>query len=199
MESEHPLTFAQEVMAIPEGEYLEKCFACSTCVSRCLVQQKIEPDYNPRRLLHLVIMGMQDAAYENPTTWLCSSCDLCYPACPQEIHISGVINAVRQLALEAGYLPIIQAARVNQKTCVGCGLCEQVCPYQAISLVKLNIPFRDKETSVAQVNPDKCMGCGLCESVCRSTSIELTQPTSSESVIDTIHKWIQQSRKEVEA
>ena len=68
-----------------------------------MIQQKLEPEYNPRRLLRMVMMDMREEAFKSPTTWLCSACDLCYPACPQEIHISGVIGAVKQLAVEAGY------------------------------------------------------------------------------------------------
>ena len=98
----HPNTvnaFAEEVKAIPGGEYLEMCFSCGTCVSKCMVQQKVEPDFNPRRLLKLVMMEMREEAYGSPTTWLCSSCDLCYPACPQKIHISGVITALKKIAV----------------------------------------------------------------------------------------------------
>ena len=97
------ITFADQVRAIPGGENVEMCYSCGTCVSKCMIQQKLEPEYNPRRLLRQVMMDMQTEAFENPTTWLCSKCDLCYPACPQQIHISGVIGAVKQLAVEAGY------------------------------------------------------------------------------------------------
>lgn len=197
MESEKPLTFADQVRAIPGGENLDMCYSCGTCASRCLIQQKLEPEYNPRRLLHLVMLGKREEAFQSPTTWLCSACDLCYSACPQEIHISGVINAVRQLALEAGYKPVIQAARVNQKTCVGCGLCEQACPYDAITLAKVNVPFRGKDLNIAQVDADKCMGCGLCASVCRSTSIELVSPLDNEKFIGDIHQWMMKSSVEV--
>ena len=79
--SEQSETFADRVRAIPGGEHLEMCYSCGTCVSKCMIQQKIEPDYNPRRLLRMVMMGMENEAYASPTTWHCSECDLCYPAC----------------------------------------------------------------------------------------------------------------------
>ena len=199
MESERPLTFADEVRSVPGGEHLDRCYSCGTCVSRCLIQQKLEPDYNPRRLLRMVMLDMREEAFQSPTTWLCSACDLCYTACPQEIHISSVINAVKHLAVEAGYQPVIQSAKVNAQTCVGCGLCEQACPYEAITLEKTNVPFRGKEMTIAQVNAEKCMACGLCASVCRSASIELAAAAPSEEFIEDIHSWMMKQRREVAA
>ncbi len=41
---------ANEIRAIPGGENLEMCYSCGTCTSKCMIQQKLEPEYNPRRL-----------------------------------------------------------------------------------------------------------------------------------------------------
>lgn len=163
----HPIgvkTFAEEVKAIPGGEYLEKCYACGTCVSKCMIQQKVEPDYNPRRLLHMVMMGMREEAYSSPTTWMCSECDLCYAACPQEIHISQVIAAVKQLAIEAGYTSPLVPVAVDEDLCSGCGICVMVCPYQAPSLFEKEID--GKTDRFSQVDSNKCMGCGTCVAAC---------------------------------
>ncbi len=119
-----------------------------------------------------------------------------YTACPQEIHLSSVINAVKHLAVEAGYEPVVQTAKVNPQTCVGCGLCAQACPYEAITLEKTNVPFRGKELTIAQVNTEKCMACGLCASVCRSTSIELAAAVSSEAFIEDLQHWMMKSSQE---
>ena len=82
MESERPLTFAEQVRAIPGGEHLDMCYSCGTCVSRCLIQQKLEPEYNPRRLLRMVMLEMREEAFESPTTWLCSACVTCATRLP---------------------------------------------------------------------------------------------------------------------
>ena len=121
--SEKPLSFSDQVRTLPGGEYLELCYSCGTCTSKCMVQQKIEPTYNPRRLIRKAIFDLREEAFDDLTTWLCSQCDLCYSACPQEIHISSILLAVRDLAIQAGKKSPISAARVNEKTCVGCGLC----------------------------------------------------------------------------
>jgi ferredoxin len=129
-----------------------------------MIQQKVEPEYNPRRLMRMVMMDMREAAFESPTTWLCSACDLCYPACPQEIHISGVIGAVKELAVEAGYSSPLETVSVDEDACSGCGICVLACPYEAPHLVEKEVNgLMDR---VSEVDTDKCMGCGTCVAAC---------------------------------
>jgi coenzyme F420-reducing hydrogenase delta subunit/heterodisulfide reductase subunit C len=157
-------SFADQVRAIPGGEHLDVCFACGTCVSKCMIQQKVEPQYNPRKLIRQVMMGMQEEAFKNPTTWLCSGCDLCYPACPQEIHISEVIAAVKQLAVEAGHSSPLETVSVDEALCAGCGICTMACPYEAPKLVEKKV--NGQMDRIAEVDANKCMGCGTCVGAC---------------------------------
>ncbi|MFZ3150568.1 MAG: hydrogenase iron-sulfur subunit [Anaerolineaceae bacterium] len=163
----HPIlttTFADEVRAIPGGENLEMCFSCGTCTAKCLIQQKLESEYNPRRLLRLVMMDMREEAFQSPTTWMCSKCDLCYPACPQKIHISGVIAAVKQLAVEAGYTSPLPTVKVDESKCAGCAICVMACPYEAPRLIEKELDgVMDR---FAEVDQNKCMGCGICVAAC---------------------------------
>jgi coenzyme F420-reducing hydrogenase delta subunit/Pyruvate/2-oxoacid:ferredoxin oxidoreductase delta subunit len=129
-----------------------------------MIQQKIEPEYNPRRLLRMVMMGMEDEAFASPTTWHCSECDLCYPACPQEIHISGVIGAVRQLAIEAGYESPLETVTVDEDKCSGCGICVMVCPYEAPHLIEKEVD--GEMDTFSEVDANICRGCGTCVAAC---------------------------------
>lgn len=182
-------TFANHVRAIPGGEYLEMCYSCGTCVSKCMVQQKSDPDYNPRRLIRKAVLGLDKEAFSDVTTWLCTACDLCYPACPQKIHISGVILAVRELAKQTGKTSPVKTARVNEQTCVACGLCAEACPYEAIQLAEKKVPNRGMIT-VAQVDAGKCMACGLCGAVCRSTSIGIEEDFSDDTLMTGLWRWL---------
>jgi coenzyme F420-reducing hydrogenase delta subunit/heterodisulfide reductase subunit C len=164
MENNQPLSFTAEVKGIPGGEHLEMCYSCGTCVSKCMIQQKLEPEYNPRRLLRMVMMDMRDEAFESPTTWLCSACDLCYPACPQEIHISGVIGAVKQLAVEAGHESPLETVVVDEALCSGCGICVMTCPYEAPHLIEKEV--NGVMDRFSEVTVEKCMGCGMCVAAC---------------------------------
>ncbi|MBN1103260.1 MAG: CoB--CoM heterodisulfide reductase iron-sulfur subunit A family protein [Deltaproteobacteria bacterium] len=54
--------------------------------------------------------------------------------------------------------------RVTARRCSGCGLCVQVCPYQAVTL---------GEEGFAVVNQALCKGCGVCVASCRSGALDL--------------------------
>jgi heterodisulfide reductase subunit C len=185
-------SFADRVRAIPGGEHLYMCYSCGTCVGKCPIQSTGELTYNPRRLIQKVINGLEEQAYEDRTTWLCSSCDLCYPACPQKIYISGVMQAVRDLAVEAGHSTVLQTAAVNERTCVACGLCVSVCPYDAISLQEREVAGHT--LTYASVDSTRCMACGLCAASCRSASIEVPDAFSNEAMMDEMWGWIQQTQ-----
>jgi len=75
-------------------------------------------------------------------------------------------------------------SEVNEKTCIGCGLCESVCPYQAIEVVTKRTMVGEKQ--VAQVNKALCKGCGICTASCRSASINLKGFTTEEVVAQII-------------
>jgi len=178
--NDRPLSFVDEVKAIPGGEHVEVCYSCGTCVSKCMIQQKVEPDYNPRRLLRMVMMGMREEAYQSPTTWMCSECDLCYSSCPQEIHISGVIGAVKQLAVEAGYETPLEVVSVDEDLCSGCGICVMTCPYEAPHLIEKEVDGEMDRFS--EVDAEKCMGCGMCVAACPMGAIARPGVSNAEIV-----------------
>jgi heterodisulfide reductase subunit A-like polyferredoxin len=55
-------------------------------------------------------------------------------------------------------------AKVDEDLCSGCGVCEVVCPYNAITV--------DKEEKLSHINPALCKGCGACAAACPSGAIE---------------------------
>ena len=61
-----------------------------------------------------------------------------------------------------------KAAFVNKRKCVACGVCVEVCPSKAATLVT-----DERGTTAADVNPALCKGCGACSSSCRSGAINV--------------------------
>ena len=58
-------------------------------------------------------------------------------------------------------------AFVNEDECSGCGVCEVLCPFQAIELQ----PREDKR--VSHINEAVCKGCGTCGAACPSGAISM--------------------------
>jgi heterodisulfide reductase subunit A len=58
-------------------------------------------------------------------------------------------------------------AFVNEEECSGCGVCEVLCPFQAIELQD-----RD-EKRVSHINEAVCKGCGTCGAACPSGAISM--------------------------
>ncbi len=59
-------------------------------------------------------------------------------------------------------------AVVRPMRCTGCGLCELVCPYNAISVQEV-----ERLGKIAVVNSALCKGCGTCSANCRCSAVDL--------------------------
>lgn len=173
--------FAEEVAAEPGGEYLWRCFSCGTCVATCPIRWW-NADYNPRRIVRMIVLGLQNEVLSSPAVWFCSACDNCYDRCPQGVRISELMRAIRNIAIREGKQPFRTPAQVNERVCSACGLCVEVCPYDAIELVSKRVLGHEK--TVAQVNALLCMGCGLCGASCRSAAIDVADFSDEEIVAE---------------
>jgi heterodisulfide reductase subunit A2 len=62
--------------------------------------------------------------------------------------------------------PIVSA--VDQESCIGCGLCEASCPFNAIRLIKVHGKgYRAENISAS------CKGCGICAAACPQKTIDM--------------------------
>ncbi len=159
-----------EIMAEPGGEHLLTCWSCGTCAATCLVR-RFQPAFNPRLILHRAGLGLRQATLSSAEIWACSACDACYPRCPREIHISQVMQAIRAVALRAGYQAPGPFAQVDAALCSGCAVCTRACPYGAIDRVPQVVD--GAERTVAQVNGNLCQKCGICVAACPSGAMSL--------------------------
>jgi heterodisulfide reductase subunit A-like polyferredoxin len=62
-------------------------------------------------------------------------------------------------------------AEVDTLQCTGCGDCEKVCAFKAITMEK--VAKRGEMVTQAKVNPVLCKGCGTCSAACRCGAIGL--------------------------
>ena len=166
--------FKDEIAAEPGGEAIDTCFSCGTCVTSCPIRW-VDENYNPRRIVKMAVMGMRDEVLSSRFIWLCSACDICFRRCPQGVHISDLMNAIRNVAIREGYEPVRAVAQVDGEICAGCGLCAQACPYEAIELTPRWT--NGQPNILPTVNKFLCHGCGTCAATCPVSAISVTDLT----------------------
>ena len=67
-------------------------------------------------------------------------------------------------------------AAIVSDLCVGCGLCAETCPIDAISMVASPAGKQQGNTSqVAQIDSDICLGCGVCALKCKPGACRLNK------------------------
>jgi len=95
--------FKDEVANTPGGEHIKRCFLCGTCSAGCPIHE-ITDKYNPRKIIRMILLGMRDRVLSSDFVWLCSSCYTCRERCPQDVKLSDIMTAVRNIAVREGHI-----------------------------------------------------------------------------------------------
>ncbi|MBR1460066.1 monomeric [bacterium] len=112
---------------------------------------------------------------EYPLTLLQTACNECVPA---RIHVTdlcqGCVARPCESACRFGAIKVENGkSRIDQTKCKSCGLCAQVCPFQAIT--KIIVPCENAcpvgaiakdEDGITRINHEKCISCGKCVNAC---------------------------------
>lgn len=97
------LNFKYEVAGELGGEGILQCFQCGTCTAACPVR-KFDPEFNCRRIIRLTLLGAKDKVLTSDFVWLCSTCYSCYELCPQEVRITDIMTALKNIAVRNGHI-----------------------------------------------------------------------------------------------
>lgn len=126
-----------------------------------------------------------DAIHINPETMLpevvedkCTACGACVKACPKNlIELRKQGPKSRRIYVSCMNKDKGGVARKScEVACIGCSKCQQVCPFDAITI----------ENNLAYIDDDKCRLCRKCVPVCPTNSIlELNFPPRKESKEET--------------
>ncbi|UCE37312.1 MAG: 4Fe-4S dicluster domain-containing protein [Thermoplasmata archaeon] len=95
--------FKFEISKESGGENITSCFQCGTCVAVCPVAAK-NPEYDPRKIIWMALLGLRDEVLSSKAIWLCSTCYSCYVRCPQNVKITSVMSAIQNIASREGHV-----------------------------------------------------------------------------------------------
>jgi heterodisulfide reductase subunit C len=84
-------------------ETIKPCYTCGSCTGVCPVRKVIE-DFDPRRIIHMIVLGMRDEVLSSDLIWFCCLCNSCYFVCPQGIRFSRIARELQKLSLDEGYV-----------------------------------------------------------------------------------------------
>lgn len=104
--------FKYEIQQEPNGEFITRCYACGTCTASCPVRS-MEEAFNPRRIIHMALLGMKKEVLSSEFVWLCSTCYACFERCPQDVRITEMMNALKNLAVKNGYIHPAFTAQID--------------------------------------------------------------------------------------
>ena len=62
----------------------------------------------------------------------------------------------------------------GKEACIGCGLCEAVCPSEAIKVVTSEGPEHEKAVNTYELDLVRCVFCGFCIDACPVSAIYMT-------------------------
>lgn len=94
--------FRNEVASRPGADSIKKCFSCGTCTGACPVF-RVEAEYNPRKIIRMILLGMRKEVLSSKTIWLCARCYACTAHCPQGVSFADVMVVLRDMAVKAGF------------------------------------------------------------------------------------------------
>ena len=165
--------FKFEVASMPGGELVKGCFDCGTCAGVCPVSE-LEPYFDPRKILHMIRLGLKEQILSSSAIWFCTHCDTCALVCPQNVRFSSIVDVLRELAVKEGY------AELKTKKPFATSPCKAACPahisipgfISAISLGK----YREGLKLIKEEMPFPAI-CGRvcphpCEAECNRNSLD---------------------------
>jgi heterodisulfide reductase subunit C len=74
----------------------------------------VEHEYNPRKIIRMILLGMREQVLSSKIIWLCSQCYTCSANCPQDVDFSHIMMALRNLAVKEGHAPPDLLEKVEQ-------------------------------------------------------------------------------------
>ena len=95
--------FLREVEA-RSGQNIAACYQCGNCTAGCPAGFVYDRQVN--QIMRGLQLGLKDEVLGSRSIWLCLSCATCSLRCPNNIDVSGVMEALRHMARKEGRVAV---------------------------------------------------------------------------------------------
>ena len=103
MKTPHQKTDRAQEQAVRGHLKVPACYQCRRCTNGCPLTFAM--DIYPDRVIQLVNLGQMERVLQCNTIWVCSACETCTTRCPNEVDIAGVMDNLKEMAMDAGIRP----------------------------------------------------------------------------------------------
>jgi len=95
--------FKDEIAGRIGLEEIKPCYTCGSCTGICPVREVVE-DFDPRRIIHMIVLGLKEEVLSSDLIWFCCLCNSCYHVCPQGIRFSRIAIELQAMARAEGFV-----------------------------------------------------------------------------------------------
>jgi Pyruvate/2-oxoacid:ferredoxin oxidoreductase delta subunit len=137
---------------------LEVCMHFGS-MGRYMVEQGMARELDVEETLQILDESNKEGlvhAADNIEGYLSTLCNCCGCCC-------NFITAKKRMGIHA-LSPSNYVSRIEADACTSCGICEELCPMDAVTL---------NGEGIAQVDESRCIGCGVCAGTCEFDAVEL--------------------------
>lgn len=81
---------------------ISTCYQCGNCTAGCPAAFVYDRQVN--QIMRGVQMGLKEQVLSSNSLWYCLSCSMCSLRCPNEIDVAAIMETLRHMAREQGYV-----------------------------------------------------------------------------------------------
>ncbi len=91
--------FAKEISEL-SGQDLSRCYQCGKCAAGCPSVKWF--DWPNHGVIRKIQLGAREELLNSHAIWMCVGCETCGTRCPNDIKISKLMDALRNIAVAEG-------------------------------------------------------------------------------------------------
>lgn len=86
------------------GQDISICYQCGNCTAGC--PAGFAYDRQVSQIMRGLQLGLKEQVLSSDSIWLCLGCSMCTLRCPNEIDVAGVMETLRHMAREEGFVTV---------------------------------------------------------------------------------------------